>query len=431
MKKQLRLSVLLTVLMSMIGAKALAYEFQVENNDGITIYYNYTNDGKELEVTYGEIKYSGDLVIPEKVFFMNRTRKVTSIGISAFHDCIGLTSVTLPNGIISIGQLAFSENNSLKSVYIPTTVTSIGEWAFLDCSALISIALPDGLTSIKLGTFQGCRSLQSIVIPNSVTVIDADAFDGCSSLTAITLPNSLTGIGGRAFGKVDLQTVVSMIENPFRITGNIGNYRTFSQNTFNNATLYVPVGTIDKYKSTEGWKDFMFIEEGTGPGGDTPGTQKCSKPTISYKNGKLTFNCDTEGATCQYSITDDDIKSGSGYEVQLGVTYNISVYATKAGYDDSDKATATLCWIDVEPRTEGITNIAQIRANAIMIQSGDGVLNVSGVDDGQIVSVYSVSGQIMGTSKASNNQATIATNLKQGEIAIVKIGEKSVKVVIQ
>ena len=92
----------------MVGTKALAYDFEAKNADGVTLYYNYINDGKELEVTGTYGCYSGSVVIPEEVTYMNRTRKVTSIGESAFYRCSGLTSVTIPNSVTSIGESAFS-----------------------------------------------------------------------------------------------------------------------------------------------------------------------------------------------------------------------------------------------------------------------------------------------------------------------------------
>ena len=76
----------------------------------------------------------------------------------------------------------------------------------------------------------------------------------------------MTSIGDRAFDEVDLTTVVSLIENPFVIGGKSRSYRAFSDNTFYNATLYVPVGTKEKYQATDGWKDFAYIVEGTPTG---------------------------------------------------------------------------------------------------------------------------------------------------------------------
>ena len=455
MKKQL-----LLFAMILLPLVASAHNIEVKNADGVTFYYNYINNGTELEVTFRGSKYSsysneyqGNVAIPEEVTYMNRTRKVTSIGNYAFYDCSGLTSVTIPNSVTSIGNSAFSDCSGLTSITIPNSVTSIGSNAFyyctgltsviipnsvtsigdyaFYCSGLTSITIPNSVTSIGSNAFYYCTGLTSVTIGNSVTSIGDRAFQYCFGLTSVTIPNSVTSIGYAAFEGVDIPTVISLIENPFKITGKTSNSRTFSQNTFNNATLYVPKGTIEKYKATDGWKDFLFIEEGTG-GGDTPTTQKCEKPTISYENGKLTFTSETEGAVCQYSITDTDIKAGSGNEVQLGVTYNISVYAAKAGYENSETATATLCWIDAAPKTEGITNgVAQIAARPVLVKTDNGFITVEGVDDRTNVSVYTTDGKQVGSTISQNNTATIATSIQPGSIAIVKVGEKSVKVVVK
>ncbi len=529
MKKQIILTFLLTVLMSMVGTRVFAHDIAVANNDGVMIYYNYTNDYSELAVTFRGSKYDsyldeyqGRVVIPEEVTYMNRKRKVTSIGDYAFRNCsnlisitapnsvtsIGsrgfygcsdLTSITIPNSVTSIGSSTFSGCSDLTSITIPNSVTSIGDSTFYNCYSLTSVTIGNSVTNIEYMAFCGCSGLTSITIPNSVTIIGDDAFCNCSGLTSVTIgnsvtsigssafaycygltsvtignsvtsiggwafsecssltsvtignsvtsigdyafqncsglasvtiPNSVTRIGYGAFSGVDIPIVVSLIENPFKIAGKSSNYRTFTQNTFNNATLYVPQGTIEKYKAKGGWQDFLFIEEGTG--GITPTIQKCEKPTIGYENGKLTFSCATEGAACQYSITDTDIKAGSGNEVQLGATYVINVYTTKSGYENSETTTATLCWIDTSPKTEGITNaVANIPANAVLIQSEGGTIRLQGCDDGKQIKVYSLNGTQVGSGVSQNGQATVVTNLQPGSIAIVAIGEKSVKIVIK
>ena len=51
--------------------------------------------------------------------------------------------------------------------------------------------------------------------------------------------------------------------------------------------------------------------------------------------------------------------------------------------------------------------------------------------EGTNIAIYSVSGQAVGSTKASGNEATLATNIKKGEVVIIKIGDKSVKVVMK
>ena len=190
MNKQSLITILLTMLISMTGAKAFAYDFTVANSDGKTIYYIWANEEKtEVSVTYdyyhGNLfenkSYSGNIVIPESVVYEGNNYKVSSIGSLTFHYCYGLKSVTIPNSVTSIGASAFEGCSGLTSVIIPNSVTSIGNGAFSLCSNLSSITIPNNVTSIGNKAFYYCSGLTSVTIPKSVISIGESVFSGCSN----------------------------------------------------------------------------------------------------------------------------------------------------------------------------------------------------------------------------------------------------------
>ena len=126
---------------------------------------------------------------------------------------------------------------------------------YLRCTGLTSVSIPNSVTSIGMNAFGSCTGLTSITIPNSVTSIGQWAFEGCSELTSVTIGSGVTYIGAYAFDGCDIPEVISKIEEPFAI-----DEYTFTTNTFNNATLYVPAESLDKYKATNGWKRFVLME---------------------------------------------------------------------------------------------------------------------------------------------------------------------------
>ena len=133
---------LLVCLLTFAGmGKSYAYDIEVANADGVTIYYNFTHNKTELEVTFQETfeynaDYAGKVVIPESVTYEGNAYPVTSIGLYAFYGCDGLTSVTIPNGVTTIGYMAFSRCGSLTEVTIPNSVASIGYAAFSWCGSI-------------------------------------------------------------------------------------------------------------------------------------------------------------------------------------------------------------------------------------------------------------------------------------------------------
>lgn len=141
------------------------------------------------------IGLGGDLVIPDSL----GGKKVVAIGLIAFQNCSGLTSVRIPNSVIEIGGHAFRYCSGLSSFTIPNSVTSIGYAALSDCTGLKSITIPNNVTTIGDFAFAGCTELTSIKIPNTVTTIGVGVFQHCSKLTSVELPNTITAIGNCAF----------------------------------------------------------------------------------------------------------------------------------------------------------------------------------------------------------------------------------------
>lgn len=318
--------------------------------------------------------------------------------LNIFSGCTGLTSVTIPNSVTFIGNNAFSGINGLK---LKLDCHEIDKW------------------------FNSYTNIETIEIGDGTECIVASAFSGCTGLNTLTIGKNVTSIGYSAFEKCsNLQSVTSLIMTPFWIDNSI-----FQYSLSGSTILYVPKGTKQVYQNTFAWNQFPTILEI-----DVNGEQECATPTISYANGKLKFNCETENVSYIYEITDSDIKIGYDTEVDLTVTYNITVYATKDGYKNSEVATASLCWIDVEPQTEGIIDedaIAEVKALPVLIQSNRGTITVQGANEGTEVSVFSVNGMKQGSAIATNGLATIYTSLHPGSTAIVKIGQRAVKIMVK
>lgn len=105
-----------------------------------------------------------------------------------------------------------------------------------------------------------------------------------------------------------------------------------------NASLYVPKGTIDKYRATNGWKKFVYIEEGDGELSSSENL-KCANPVITFENGEIVFTCATEGVEFVSQVIAPDAKKYTNEKLNLTSSYKICVYTTKEDYADSDIVT--------------------------------------------------------------------------------------------
>ncbi len=222
------------------------------------------------------------------------------------------SNVVIPDGVTEIGSYAFDNCSTITSITIPENVTSIGNNAFLGCGSLSTITvfweyppftynpyIQSGLDyyscvlSIPAGTRMNYSSIGgmgmssywsgfniierrsteeflikdgvlvqyngnggNVIIPNNVTEISAYVFENCSTITSITIPSSVTSIGLGAFrGCTNLTSITNQRLAPQTIAYDDA----FDEDTYTNATLYVPQLTYAIYLTTTNWMNFANI----------------------------------------------------------------------------------------------------------------------------------------------------------------------------
>ena len=348
---------------------------------------------------------------------------VTSLGINCFNCCSSLTSITIPSSVTSFGNGCFEGCSGLTSITIPASVTSLGDRCFRDCSGLASIIIPSSVTSLGDDCFSGCRFLTSITIPSSVTTLGVSCFSGCSGLTFITIPSSVSFLGTACFeGCINIETYYFKGALPEMVLGGTGIPYT--------SIIKVPTEYLQDYKNAFGSSyKYIYAWNPNGSGDDTKPVTPCATPSISYASGELKFTSETAGAEYHYTITDADMASDAyskDGKVTLSATYHISVYATADGYSASDKAEATLYWINAN--LENGTNINQVRTRGVVASAHDGIISLSGLDDGEVVKFFAADGKYLGSTVAANGAASYAVS---ESLVIAKVGKDSIKIAMK
>lgn len=99
------------------------------------------------------------------------------------------------NGSLNIvGSQAFA-GSGVSKVSLSQRLSSLGESAFENCVNLSTVQNLGIISVIAQNTFKNCSNLFSITIPATVTTIETLAFENCSSLSSLNVPASVQTIG--------------------------------------------------------------------------------------------------------------------------------------------------------------------------------------------------------------------------------------------
>ena len=362
------------------------------------------------------------------------------IGNYSFCECSNMKSITIGKNATSVGVGVFQDCITLQSIDIPDEINSLGESIFSGCISLSTINIGNGIGEIRKHSFKDCKVLETINIPHSVKVIDNYAFEGCIGLKNLIIDNrdeELT-LGSNSslplFADCPLDSVYIGGNVTYDTSSGLG-YSPFYRNTSLRTVVITDKETEispNEFYGCTNLQNFS-IGDGVTSFGDWAFSGCSSLKSLLFGTqlktiGKEVFS-DCTAVTKIYSKAATPPTCGVQALDDIN-KWNCTLYVPKgslASYQAADQW-KEFFFMEEGAETSGVTGIL---ASDVHVIADNGEILVSGIDDGTDVVVYSVSGHMVGASKAKANQASVFTNIHKGEIVIVKIGDKSVKVVMQ
>ena len=235
---------------------------------------------------------------------------ITKIGTCAFYECSGLKEVKFcinedletyltkghPYIDVNCGINYYLNDKEVTSIVIPSNVTSLGLCAFQNCIGLTNLTLSSNITEIGGSAFKGCSGLKEVKFcinedletyltkghPYIGVNCGINYYLNDKEVTSIVIPSNVTSLGDYAFERcTTLQSVLVSWPTP------ISAGKAFNKADVSKCILYVPQGTESDYFLVDVWGDFGNIVEYDPTGIDKVTTSTDAKELSRYSvNGQ-------------------------------------------------------------------------------------------------------------------------------------------------
>lgn len=392
--------------MALSSMSIYASDFTVDG-----IFYNTSEEN--AIVTRGSAlgSYIGTIVIPESVTYNGKSYSVTGIGYQAFSYCERLTSITIPNTVTSIGDEAFYKCTNLTSVHI----TDLDAWNNISFESTSSQPL-----YYAHHLYLNDQEIKdNLVISDSWTNIGNYVFCGCTGLTSLTIPNNIKSIGEGAFYNcpklkhiyVTTSTPSDCGNNIFYCSSNVRD----KYDVYNYAVLHVPMGSKEEYAAAYEWRYFLKIKEDLDINGQ-----------VFYTT--LSINHAGDGFVQHYVKADEPYTLYIGSEEGTRINTvmfngeNVTDRLIDGYYTTPNITRPSKIVISYEQDPDGIAYVPN--DSKLHVYGYEGSLFVSGIEEPQSMSVYTLDGKLTSTQTLEGDSKI---KLNEG-IYIVKVGERTFKV---